>query len=232
MTGQDQTIFYVLILLLSSFALISVLLVILYIRLVNKFTNIKEEQKLDPRFRLLDEADLASKRIIEKATVRAGEIVAGADVFNKGSFDFIAKKLDAASQSYAQKYNETLMTAQQEIFKDITNISQDIKKDMGAEIGNFRTTIQKELVAFQKTLTEAVKETYQRAESEVQNYREIRMKQVDESILEVVEEVARKVLAKEITDIEHEKLVLKALEEVKRQNVLSNPEIERQKQRT
>ena len=43
------------------------------------------------------------------------------------------------------------------------------------------------------------------------------MREIDESIVMILKEVARKVLAKEISQEEHEKLVLKALEEAKRQ---------------
>lgn len=220
MNIQDPAIFYILILLISSFALLSLILVILYVRLVSKLAGLKEEQKLDPRFRLLDEAEVSAKKMIQKALVRSSEIINSADLFNKENLTYFQKKIDLVSQNYGSKYNEILQKIEEEIYKELSSVSTNINKEVKIEIDTFRAAIQKELLIFQKSMSQAVKDSYQKAEVEIENYRDIRMKQVDESILEVVEEVSRKVLTKEISETEHEKLVLRALEEVKRENLL------------
>ena len=65
-------------------------------------------------------------------------------------------------------------------------------------------------------------EAYKKAESEVQEYKSARLKQIEESLVYILENIAKRVLVKEISQDEHEKLVLKALEEAKRQGIFND----------
>ena len=59
-----------------------------------------------------------------------------------------------------------------------------------------------------------------KARVEIEKYKTQKIKQVDDSIGEIVKETVKKVLGKGITALEHKDLVVQALQEAKENHVL------------
>jgi len=225
----DQTITYIVIISISSLIVLLVAVVILYLRMVKKYIDLKEgkDKEIDPQT-LIYQAQEKAQRILEKAEGEARDIVSKAKTFLDLNQNLVAKELEQATKIYAKKYQQILLATQDHILKMLQNIPKDTKDILLAEIASIRAQLGEET---QKSMEEAkrlVTEAYQKAEAEVEEYRNERLRNIDESIVMILKEVARKVLAKEISQEEHEKLVLKALEEAKRQGVFGKSESSRE----
>jgi len=144
--------------------------------------------------------------------------------FYKNLQQKIEEELVKSSKLYASKYEEILKETQGQSIKILQNIPQDIKTVLAKEIQSVHITIEEEVKKAEEEAKGVVVLAYQKAESEVEKYKLARLRQVDESIVMILKEVARKVLSKEINMEEHEKLVMKALEEAKRQGVFEQGE--------
>ncbi|OGM19311.1 hypothetical protein A2955_05045 [Candidatus Woesebacteria bacterium RIFCSPLOWO2_01_FULL_37_19] len=220
MPNQDQTVIYILLLILASFGVLSIALTMAYLRLVQRFISLKEKKDRESGADLIANAQKSAEEIIKNANLKASEIITSAEIFPQQESKLLQQKIAEAAQIYLNKYQEGLTLAQQESAKNLSGISEDIKNAVVGEIAKFSRTIQQETLTSKEKIAQAIKEAYQKAEGDVNDYKEIRFKQVDEKIFILLSEISRKVLSKEISLEEHEKLVIKALEEAKSEGIL------------
>jgi len=216
---NDPIIVYVLSLVVAAFSLLSIALVVVYLKLLGKYQNLKEKLEKELGIVSLEETEKKAKAMLEDARVKAGEIMTHAQIFSTNEKNVLLEELNKSAKVYSQKYQESLKFAQDEAVRMIGSIPATIKSELMVRIEKFRTSIESDLVNSQKAISASVKEAYQKAEVEIEEYKLLRLKQVDESIMKIIEDVSRKVIAKEITSDEHEKLVTKALSEAKDQNI-------------
>lgn len=219
---DDPTIIYILSLVVAAFSLLTIALVVLYIKLLLKYQSVKEiaEKKADTVN--LEETQKKVMTMIEQARIKAGEIVTQAEIFTTNEKNNLQGEISKSIQIYIDKYQQTLKFAETEAVRMISGIPDQLKSEIFSRIEKFTSVVETELINAQKSIQIAVKESYQKAEKEVDNYKIERLKQVDESIMKMVEDISRRVLAKEITSEEHEKLVLKALEKAKEENIFTS----------
>jgi F0F1-type ATP synthase membrane subunit b/b' len=216
----DQTIIYALLLTIVALVMLGVGLIIVYIRSVKKYNELRDkkeakEPNADPQV-ILANAQNKSQQILQDASTRANEIISKAQVFTGDQEGKIAAEIEKASQMYAGSYQESLKALESKAVTMMQTIPNEVKDVLLREITNIRTTIQSQIQKAQSDARQIVVDAYKKAEDEVVNYKKQRLKQVDESIVVILQDIARKVLSKEISKEEHEKLVMKALEEAKR----------------
>lgn len=216
----DSIFLYTAILIITSLALLLVGVIILYLRLVRKFLSLREGEgkDLDPQA-ILFKAQSKSQDILEDAHRKASEIVGRAEKFLNAQEGKVSQELEKASKSYANYFLDSLRKVEEEAKKSLTGVPEEIKKVYATEVVNIRTTLEAQLAKAREDSRQIVLEAYKKAEAEVENYKKQRLNQIDESIIIILQEVARRVLSREINQEEHEKLVMKALEEAKRQHV-------------
>lgn len=217
---DDPTIIYILSLVVAAFSLLTIALVVLYIKLLLKYQTVKEIAEKNAETVNLEETQKRAKIMIEEARVKAGEIITQAEIFTTNQKNSLVGEIGKSTQIYVDKYQQALKFAEEEAVRMISGIPDQVKSEVVVRIDKFTSGVESELLNAQKSIQAAVKDSYQKAEKEVENYKLERLKQVDDSIMKMVEDVSRKVLAKEITSDEHEKLVMKALEKAKEENIL------------
>ncbi len=157
--------------------------------------------------------------MIEDARIQAQQVISGAQIFTNNQAGVLQKEIQNATQANSAKYQESLRLVQNESIKMLSSVPKDVGTALSSQLVNIRATIQQEIEKASTDAKAQVDNAYKRAEAEVQNYKLQRLKQIDDSIISILEEVSRKVLAKQISHDEHEKLVTKALEEAKEQHV-------------
>ena len=215
----DQSLIYIVFLVLASLILLLVGIITSYLRLISKLTSFKGEKSAVDTGNLLIQAQIRAQKILEEAHVKAREMLTRNDSFSKDLETKIEEELAKSMKMYVDKYDETLEKTEKESIKVLQNIPSDIKTLFLKEIEVVRQNLSQEVQKVEKDARQIVMDAYQKVEAEVEKYKLERIKQVDESIILILKDVARKVLSKEINKEEHEKLVLKALEEAKRQGV-------------
>ncbi len=214
----DQITFYIVICIVVALILFLVAVGVVYFRLVDKFLKLKEQNDhlVKTQKERADIAQAEVQRIIQMANAKAGDIVTGAQAFKNQQEDKLSGELSKLTQIYVNKYHEILANSQNNINTMLSNIPNNIRGSVVAEIDLFKKSMQGEMAKSRVATGFIVEQAVKDAQVQIENYKQARMKQLDESIVEVVEQVSKKVLAKEISINEHEKLVMKALEEAKR----------------
>ena len=106
--------------------------------------------------------------------------------------------------------------------KVLLSVPNNINNSIVSAIQSFSFSLQNQFTNAQKKMLEDFTNLYKSSEADIENYKRERLKVLDSLILKVIEEVSLRVLGKEISVEEHEKLVLKALEEAKRKNALED----------
>ncbi len=218
---MDNTLIYVLALISVSLVLLAIGLVTLYLKLIDKYNELKhgkETQQVNPET-LIAQARARSQQILEEAHTKAVSLLSGSQEFMKRDEGLIAKQLEKAQEEYSKTYKDLITASGVKAQTMIDRIPQEIKMTLVSAIDNFRVSLTQEIGKAQEEANKAIREAYQNAADEVNKYKEERMKQVDASILDIIKEVTEKVLSKSVSVDEHEKLVQRALEEAKKQKI-------------
>ncbi|MCL4387176.1 hypothetical protein M1307_02130, partial [Patescibacteria group bacterium] len=160
------------------------------------------------------------------ATEKANQIISSSEVLKTRNLDNIQKQIDKADSYYLKTYEEVISKMHQESIKVFQNIPEYIKALLSKEVSDIKGQLFSGIGKTQEDARELILAAYKKVDQEVETYKKVRLDALDKSILNIVQEVSRKVLIREIDMNEHEKLVVKALEEAKKQNVFSSDKLE------
>ena len=222
---DQEIIIYGAILLTVAFALLLMALVILHLRLNRKYQAVLERKTVDTKKpqadldKILSDAQKQGQKIISDANVRAQQIVGEAGTLSNESKQKMLSQLDAVARQYEANYQEIIKTAKTQTGELIAALGADIKKEAHLEVEAMREALRAEIAKAQAATKAAVEETYKRVEEEIKGYKTKRLSQVDTEIFEIISLVSEEVLGKAISTKEHEDLILKSLEDAKKQNV-------------
>jgi F0F1-type ATP synthase membrane subunit b/b' len=227
---MDTALLYIAVLVVSALVLLLIGLLVAYLRLLGKMVTLKEERKQESGLATIEQAQAKAQKMIEDARIQAQQVISGAQIFTNNQAGVLQKEIQNATQANSAKYQESLKLVQNESIRMLSSVPKDVGTALSSQLVNIRATIQQEIEKASTDAKAQVDNAYKNAEAEVQNYKLQRLKQIDDSIISILEEVSRKVLAKQISHDEHEKLVTKALEEAKEQHVFFEKQDEVQTQ--
>lgn len=208
-----------------ALGLLVLALVVSYVRLVRRFNLLKEEKsKLTANTRLeaekiLDDAQKTAEQVVREARVKASEIITKTEAFSKETKEAMVAQLGQVSKEYVDNYKQALNQANTETVNVLAEVSKDLKSKALSEVKTFKGSLEAEIQSSQQALRQAVNEGYKKIEGEIDKYRQARLQQVDQAIFELLREVSQRVMGKALTLEEHEELVIKSLEEAKKENV-------------
>jgi len=223
----DQSIIFIFILIFIALTLALVALLLAFVKLSKSYMDTKEgkDKYPDPKILLL-RAHVKSQKITEEAVDKAAQIVSSAETLKAGKVDNIEKEIEKADATYLKIYQESIAKIQDESLKGLQNLPEYIKALLSREALGIKDELSTQIKKAQEDAKQMVLEAYKKADQEVASYRKMRLDALDNTIVNIVQAVSRKVLTKEIDPNEHEKLVLKALEEAKKQNVFAPSDIQ------
>ena len=221
----SDILLYGLVLISIALGLFVLALVVSYLRIVRRYSQLKEEKsKLEAEAKLkaekkLEEASKVSEQIIQEARIKASEIIKKTETFSRETKDAMIAELGKVSTEYIGSYKQALNEAKTETVSVLAGVSKDLKSKALSEVETFKGSLQAEIKSSQEALRQAVNAGYQKIEGEIDKYRKVRLQQVDVAIFEILREVSQRVIGKALTLEEHEELVIKSLEEAKKENV-------------
>lgn len=220
MNFSDSSLVYIFIFIFVALTLLLISVVVIYLRIVNKYIDLKEgrNQALDPKV-VLEKAQQKSEAILEDAHIKARDIINKADEFLVKQQEVLSKDLEKVNDIYVKEYQKQLASIISTSAKVLENVPNDVKTFMVQAVDDFRVALSQEVAKAQSETSKAMQDAYKKAQEDIDKYKEVRMRQIDASAAELVAVVTRKVLGKEISTDEHEKLVVKALEEIGRAHV-------------
>ena len=218
----DQGLIYIIVLIFTVLTLFLVGVLVAYLKLIRNYLDVKEgkDRYPDPKALLL-RAHAKSQKIIEDATDQASQIVSSTEVLKTRNLDNIQKQIEKAELNNFKLYQESVSKIQEESIRVLQNVPEYIRALLSKEVLVVKDDLLSEIKTAQINAKTLITQAYDKADSEVAVYRKMRIDALDKSIINIVAQVSRKVLNKEIDMSEHEKLVIKSLEEAKRQNIFT-----------
>lgn len=188
----ESFVFYSLIGVMLLMAAILLVSVIFYFRLNKKYGELLEEEDAIKR-----NLKQKSEEAFKLAAQEAKDLLNETDFFTndlKKKFEEIVASL--ASQSVGE-----------------------LNKSIYTEMQKFSLNLKEEIINSQKMMRSTMEQEYKGVRSEVEAYKKAALARVDNKIMELLQVVTRDVLGKSLSQGEHKELVIKSLEEAKRENV-------------
>lgn len=225
MINPSQILLYGAILISIALGFIVIGLVISYLRLVRNYSKLKEEKrKLEAvaqkeAEKIIDEARRQSSQILQEAQSKASSMIQEVGFISEQTKKKMLDEIGKVTQGYAKNYQGLLEEAKKEAIGIINNISNDIKGEALREIEEMKQALTQEVLRAQETTRKAIEESLSKVGAEVQAYKQARLKRVDAAIFEIIKQVSQKVIGKSLSLEDKEELVMKSLEEAKKENV-------------
>ncbi|MCH7640754.1 hypothetical protein IID22_00950 [Patescibacteria group bacterium] len=222
---NQEVIIFGSVLIALAFGLLSIALVLIYVRLSKKYRNILEEKsKKEPGPEkdinaILEEAQAKGQKIIEDSHTRAQKIVAEAGSFSADTKQKMLVQLDKVSSEYRASYIGLIEDAKVKTGELIKTLGEDIKTEAHLEVEAMRDSLRREIEKAQAATKAAIDEAYAKVERDIEGYKKKRLTQLDSEIFEIIRLVSEEVLGKTLSTKEHEDTIIKSLEDAKKQNV-------------
>jgi hypothetical protein len=223
----DTNLTFILIIFAISFALLLIGIVVTYFWIIKKYLDIKRksgEQDLaiaQNTQNIISQAQVKAQQILQEAANKASQITNQAEMFNQKQEEAINKIIEQTKQTYAIEYKKAIEIMQTGSTKIMQTISDDIKNQMVTQVDGFRKNLQAEVVNSKEEIRKAILKAFENTDKDIEGYKKMRFEQIEKTILTMIKNITKEVLAKEISIEEHEKMVIKALEEAKKQGLLN-----------
>jgi len=173
----------------------------------------KREGKFDRDYHEIVDSALAKERkILEDATATADQIIAKAKEINQTVTTDIAKALDSMS-SETQK--EALITSRkfgEEYQKILSGLSRQSTNDFEAVFKEMKTGMLTQIEEFQKSTVPILKK-------EVEEYKKLKMEEVDKKAVAMAQKAAEEIFNKSLPLEDQQNLVIAALEKAKKEGL-------------
>lgn len=173
----------------------------------------KKETKIDTEYHeIVDNALTKERKILEDAAAEASHIISDAKIINTSSKQTIDHAMEKMMQDMK---NDTLATAHD--FKgsyqtSLEQIAHSSLEEFQHVTRELQTDLQKQIQEFHNTLLPGL-------QKELDAYKQSRMKQAEQTITRVVQEVSQDVLNKSISFEDHQKLMTDALDKARKEGL-------------
>jgi len=218
---MDTTLIYILIFVLAAIALVGIALAVSYSSLFIKYRKLREElverqkREADSFQKTFEDSRKQSLLILDQAQNAAREIVSRAGNITNGNNADLLKLVNENLKMQKASYDQALLSISENITKTFNSMPTDVKKQVEVEVAKLVSVIEADMSTLQTALQASLKQPFEEAQREADTYKKERIKQFEGSLFSILSDISREVLRKELTSEEHEKLVLKALEEKK-----------------
>lgn len=173
----------------------------------------KEENEIDTNYHhAVEEALGKERKILSDATNEASQIITQ------------SKYLSASSQ---QEINNAIKNVVIEIQKNGDDITKAFTAQYTASLQNLSTTslteLQSVMAGLQKDLQAQIQDFHNtllpQVEKQLAEYRAIRMQEVDQSVINIVQKASQEIFNKTISMTDHQNAVIQSLENAKKEGV-------------
>lgn len=190
-------------------------------------------------YKIIDNAKKQSLSLIKDANSKAQETLLQGKEVSQDVRNQWEKKLTEISQelsaSFENSTNSILSFYEDLIEKQkkeghalLTTTSREIEEEVLDEVGEFKDTLEEEshifsnnlhqqTVGLEKQLSDKLQKEFENAQKDIALYKKHRLEEVDQTIVQIVEKVAREVIGDTISMQEHQNLIFRSLEKIKAQ---------------
>lgn len=223
---NEQTITLLLIMLLSASTLLLIALFIVYVRLLAKVEKMrqdyakKEEDYLRDLMALRKGLEKQSLEILKESQDVARKLIQKAQLITKDYETKTEELLNSSIKLIDQRFQESLLSIENKVTEVMDLIPAQFEKNLNQEMQAVRIRLVEEVSKAQEASEKAFNEVYSSVENDLDKYKKTRIADFEKRLAQILQIIARNVLKKEISLVDHEKDVIKAIEEAKSQNVI------------
>lgn len=219
-------------LLIVTLGVVVITLGFYYTNLVAKFNQL-QKQNLYLKFHLQDKSlsklnttKEKALKILADASEQAANILKQADVLKsemgeeaKQDLSELTNKqkeaLLKATEELKSGFSELLKQIEEEDINLFKSVTKDIENITSTEVRGFEKRLHDETIGQQNTIDQKVKEAFERANQEIETYKKEKMEAVDKQVFSLLQQVAKDVLGKRLTNEDHRQLIMDALKRAK-----------------
>jgi F0F1-type ATP synthase membrane subunit b/b' len=195
-----------------------------YFSLLNRFLKLKEkrEENFQKEFEnILKDTQFKMQKIVDETYGKSRQIISSAELFAEKQNKVLEEELTRSTHVYLEMYQKTINNLEANIEKTTSSIPDQIKEVFVAKLSTVSEQFSNNLIKITEEFKKSIDIAYKNIELQIQSYRDERYKQIDRSMVEIIQQIAKKVLMKQINAEEHEKIVTKALEDAKRTGIFT-----------
>lgn len=189
-------------------------------------------QTPNPYQKALEETHNQAKILLNEASESALAMIAGSKKTNEHAeenLDRILSQIAASdirslketTENFEKEYKEVLKNLELEMQKVSAQIVETAKTQYEQNLNEFLKTLLKNGTATQEAVDKKTAELISIAEADIAEYKKQKMTTVDEEIRKIVQRVYKDVLRESIPENLHKDLIMKSLEEAKRDELFN-----------
>ena len=186
----------------------------------------------DKAQKVLDEANEEALTTIKRAAVKARELIEKATFVSERANKILSDELHTLSQKglddvhnvslkFVETYEQMASSAQNDFLEAFQKSSQVMTEDAKKTAYVFEKYLKDQTVEYKESMEKRLQEFQAEAQDYIDAYRERRLAKVDAIIFEIIQLTSKNVLGRIISTEEHDKLILQALEEAKKEGFFS-----------
>lgn len=185
-----------------------------YVILLFKYMDLRSKRKTYEK-----DALERSQKILDKAIIEASGIISKAQVLGEEVRSKISDSTTQISDNQKDVYQKVLDEVRNQLYEVVQKASQDIKQDAQEEIASFANSVRQETIATESEVKTKISQEYINLERDLEEYKRTKMIETAEQVEKLVAVVSKKVFTESLTPENHKDLILRALEEAKKNNV-------------
>jgi len=173
----------------------------------------KQETKADNSYhQIVNDALGKERKIMEDAVSEADQIIVNAEYIKNSSKEIVDKALQQmvahiqkesieTASKFMNSYSDSLKQLASTSLVDFENVAKGLEGDLQRQIKEFRETLLPDL------------------KKELDDYKQVRLKQSDEIINQVIQKASQEIMNKAMSLEDHQKILTDALEKAKTEGV-------------
>lgn len=211
----EPIVFFLLAISLIALAIALASVVISYSNMIKKFHSLrKEEEDLKAHERKKAQAIIIQANHINDSFKNSFQQQLNS-VANKQ-----VKFFESSSVELMDILQKELIHLKDKNIKMIKNISKKVERDTISELKDFKEIMRKETIESQKIVGAKIEEDYKKVLKEIDDYKKEKLKNAEDHIYAVLQEISKLVLGKSISIEEHEQLIIDALNKAKEEKAI------------
>jgi len=208
-------------------AIIFGVLIALLIAMLATYTFFLRRERYSERLRadlakpdkLVEEAQTRSIKILEDAHRKARDILSLAENIIRTDEEVLKNETEKVAGVFTGSFEASLNAIKLEAEKTLTNLPLEIKDLIIKSFSHYQKTLDEMVRQSNLALEKAISEATKKVSLELERAKAKKVRDLDRQAASIVKEVNLKVLGKSLDGVEQEKMVIKALEEAKRQGM-------------
>jgi hypothetical protein len=167
---------------------------------------------------MMTEAELKGLEMVSKGKLEGQQATKAFQEHLGEAESTLSKELDASVQQSQGAFEAFLKQSQAKVSEQIANNEQLIGEQSAQMVKQTQQLLEEFTGQVQTQVKAQIETEWQSVRVEVEEYKKLRMRIIDERITEIIEDVVRVALDKKFSFADHSDLLFKALEEAKHNN--------------